>query len=307
MEIENLYKSQDILLFKECYASEKIHGSSSHVSWKVDISDSLAGSKTESLTFFAGGEKHENFIKIFDQESLKEKFRLLGRESVIVWGEVYGGRCQGMSHTYGKELKFIAFEVKIGETWLSVPDAANVVESLGLEFVYYKKIPTNIIDIDAERDAPSEQAFRNGMADRNDPSTFKLREGVVLRPIIEVRKNNGERIIAKHKGEAFAERMKVPKVQKENLEVMTEAKAIADEWVTENRMAHVLDGLGNCNIEDYSEKDIPRVMKAMMEDVIKESKGEIVDSKDVRRAISTKAVSIFKDRLMEYRKSKMAS
>lgn len=33
-DIENLYKNRRIMLFKECYAMEKIHGTSAHVGWK---------------------------------------------------------------------------------------------------------------------------------------------------------------------------------------------------------------------------------------------------------------------------------
>lgn len=34
MHIDNLYKSQTLLMFRECYALEKIHGTSAHVMWK---------------------------------------------------------------------------------------------------------------------------------------------------------------------------------------------------------------------------------------------------------------------------------
>ncbi len=33
LHIDNLYRSQDILLFRECYALEKIHGTSAHVAY----------------------------------------------------------------------------------------------------------------------------------------------------------------------------------------------------------------------------------------------------------------------------------
>ena len=42
--IENLYKNQKILMMKEVYALEKIHGSSSHITFK-----------SGRITFFAGG------------------------------------------------------------------------------------------------------------------------------------------------------------------------------------------------------------------------------------------------------------
>ena len=60
MHISNLYRERDILLFKECYAMEKIHGTSAHISFTPSLKPG-----TEQLNFFSGGEKHENFIKLF--------------------------------------------------------------------------------------------------------------------------------------------------------------------------------------------------------------------------------------------------
>jgi hypothetical protein len=277
MHINNLYKEQDILLFKECYALEKIHGTSAHVSFKEG-----------KLSFFSGGEPHEKFVALFDQAELAKRFAAIGENlEIVVFGEAYGGKCQGMSDTYGKALKFIAFDVKIGEWWLDVPNMADVAAKLGLEAVHYEKIPTDLASIDAQRDADSVQAVRNGMG------TGKKREGVVLRPPIEVRKNNGERIISKHKREDFSERATPQKVlDPEKLAVLTVAKAIADEWVTEQRLTHVLDkmpkGIGMESTGD--------VIKAMIEDVQREAKGEIVESKEARAAIGKATAEMFKKR-----------
>ena len=158
---------------------------------------------------------------------------------------------------------------------------------LGLEFVHYRRVSTDLGALDAERDAMSVQAERNGIADR------KPREGIVLRPIIEVRRNDGSRIVAKHKAEAFQERQHQPKVKMGDPEVLREAQAIADEWVTPMRLTHVLDKLpGEVGIERTGE-----VIQAMVADVLAESGGEIVDSKPARSAMSRKAATLFKDRL----------
>ena len=274
-KIHNLYKFPEILMFKECYALEKIHGTSAHISWK--------GGK---VRFFSGGEKHANFIKLFNEEALAAKFAELSQDDVVVFGEAYGGKCQGMSATYGKELKFIAFDVKIGHMWLSVPDMDQVCTDLGLEVVYWCKVSTDIAELDTERDAHSVQAGRNGCGD-------KPREGVVLRPLIEVKKNNGERICAKHKSDAFKETSTPRKVMSpEKLAVIEEATAIADEWVTEMRLSHVLDKLGNPDITQMGV-----IIKAMVEDVTREAEGEIVDSKAARKAIGKRAATMFKSRL----------
>jgi hypothetical protein len=278
MHIDNLYKNQEILLFKECFALEKIHGTSAHVSWKE-----------KKTHFFAGGCSHENFLKLFDEAALIKAFESTGLPEVTIFGEAYGGKLQGMSGTYGKELKFIAFDVKVDDNWLAVPQAEDVCKTLGIEFVHYVKISTDLQEIDKQRDAESVQAVRNGMP------VGKLREGVVLRPIVEVKKNNGERILAKHKREEFAERQNVPVVaDPTKLKALADALAISEEWVTPMRLNHVLDKLGMlppCGADISKTGD---VVKAMAEDVLREGAGEVVDSKEARSAIGRKTAELFK-------------
>jgi len=272
--IDNLYKNQDILMMKECYALEKIHGTSAHITYKMG-----------EVSFFAGGGKYENFRALFDEALLRARFKgeIFGDETVIVYGESYGGKQQGMSAVYGKECKFVAFEVKIGDLWLDVPKAEKLVLNLGLEFVSYKKIPCEMRTIDAERDALSVQAQRNEMGEHP-------REGIVLRPIEEMRKNNGERIIAKHKGDAFKETKTVRLVSSEKLQLLREARAIAEEWVTPMRLKHILSSSG---IEARVES-IGKVIPLMIEDVIREARGEIVDSPAVRKEIGKQAALMIK-------------
>lgn len=275
MHIENLYKNQEILIFKECFALEKLHGTSVHLSFNTD-----------NLHFFSGGESHEKFVKLFDKEKLIEKFKEMNLTNITIYGEGYGGSQQAMSETYGKELKFCAFDVKIGDSWLSVPDADKLVTSLGLEFVHYERISTDLVEIDKQRDLPSVQAKRNGILED------KKREGVVLRPIIEVKKNNGERIICKHKGPDFSETKKERKViDPKQLEVLSKAEEIAEEWVTFNRLTHVLQRFPeNVNVESTGE-----IIKAMLEDVYREAEGEIVESKESTKAISKKTAKMFNE------------
>ena len=277
LHIDNLYKNTEILLFKECYALEKIHGSSAHLQWKDN-----------KIIFFSGGEKHETFKKIFDEEFLTNKFKeLFEGINTTIFGEVYGGKCQGMSKTYGKEMKFVVFDVKVGDNWLDVPNAEDVAKKLNLEFVDFKRIKTDLKDIDFERDRFSAQAIINGCG--ND----KLREGVVLRPLIEVTKNNGSRIIVKHKRDEFLETKTKRDVNPEQLKILEDAKSIAEEWVTPMRLNHVLDKLGNpTEIEKTGV-----VIKAMIEDVTREAKGEIKESKQAMQFIGKKTAELYKRRI----------
>ena len=285
LHIDNLYKAQEILAFRECYALEKIHGTSAHIGWRAG-----------AATFFSGGESHERFVKIFDAVFLAERFamRFTPEDRVTVYGEAYGGKCQHMSQTYGKELLFVAFDVQVGDVWLSVPQAAELVAHLGLVFVDYALVSTDLAVLDAERDKPSTQAIRNGIVD--EP---KIREGVVLRPPFEVALNNGRRVIAKHKREEFAERGR-PQVEFDpcKREKLAGAEAIALEWVTPMRLEHVIDAVLSARDDKQIDmRDTPLVIRAMVEDVTREAAGEIEDNAPARKAISQRTVQLFKQRL----------
>jgi hypothetical protein len=302
--IQNLYRpeAQGILLFKEVYAMEKVHGTSAHVSYRRDQAGpaTIDGSPSR-LTFFSGGEKHSNFVDFFLKNGptpadLQAKAdAALSTPIWTVYGEAYGGRCQGMSATYGPDLRFIAFDVQIDEKWLSVPDAEKFCLDLGIEFVPYRKVSTDIAVLDAERDRPSRVAFLRGIAEP------KKSEGVVLRPLVELSSNWG-RICAKHKAAEFSERATTPKViDGEKLAVLQGAQAIADEWVTEERLTHVIDHLkaaqGGLSSRGFGVQDTGTIIKVMVEDVYREASGEVVESKEATAAIGKKTAQMFKARV----------
>lgn len=284
LHIPNLYRpeAQKILDFKTVYVLEKIHGTSAHVAWRDG-----------AVRLFPGGESLERFSAIFGAalpsvESLAERFRATFADAAVaVYGEAYGGKCQGMSKTYGPTLSFVAFDVKAADKWLAVPQAADVCAKLGMPFVWWDLVEASVQSMDAARDRDSEQAKRNGIVEP------RIMEGVVIRPPFEVALNNGERLIAKHKRPEFAERKTIPNVDPAAREIMENAQAVADEWVTPMRLSHVLDKLGNPS----SHKDIAAVVAAMVEDVTREASGEIVDDKAVRRAISGAAVKLYKAKI----------
>ena len=184
-DIPNLYSDQTILLLKECYALEKVHGSSSHLSFKRQVADCStpkkcaeiylqdketsitadefaeiisSGNNPNSLTMgemknfvpllkekyphidiqhfhsvfnsfcvmrnqfagwdinlFSGGAKHDSFVQLFDLNDLAKRMNANSYDELTVYGEVYGGKMQRMSDTYGTDMKFIAFDVKFGE------------------------------------------------------------------------------------------------------------------------------------------------------------------------------------------------
>lgn len=283
MHIENLYKNKDILLFRECYALEKIHGSS------ANIHLTNGGQPNFNIKYYGGGQSQVRFEAIFNKEDLQTKLLALNQPMVSIYGEVYGGSCQKMSDTYGKDLKFVVFDIQIGDLWLDVPNMDECARSLGLDVVHWEKVPTDPEILNALRDAPSVQALNNGMG------ANKKREGIVLRPPIEVTKNNGARIIAKHKRDDFQERQNTPSItDPEKQKVLEAAQAIADEWVTPMRLGHVLDKIP---AEKHNTENMKTILDAMVEDVYREAKGEIVESRDAARAIMSKTALLFKEKL----------
>lgn len=285
MKIPNLYKEQTILELPEVYALEKIHGTSAHIKFK-----------NGELSFFSGGETHERFVSLFNQEFLKIAFASFAQGEIIVFGEAYGGKMQGMRETYGDELKFVVFEVKFNETWLTVPHAAAAAAMLKLEFVDYAKIKTTMDEINAQRDRDSTQAIRNGVG------IGKKREGIVLRPLEELVDSRGNRIIVKHKNAEFCETKTVREVNPDKKKVLEDARAIAEEWVTPMRLRHVLDrakalmnGIRGADLVPLEMSDTKIIINMMVDDIKAEAKGEIVESREAMNAIGRRTAGLFHD------------
>ena len=83
-------------------------------------------------------------------------------------------------------------------------------------------------------------------------------------------------------------------VDPSQVQVLADAQAIADEWVTATRLDHVLDKFGPATMADTS-----KVIAAMVADVVREAgvANEIVDSKAARAAIGKRAAAMFHARL----------
>lgn len=309
LHINNLYKDDRIFRFDECYALEKIHGTSAHIRFNGRLNE--AGKLEIKVEYFSGGENYEKFKALFNEEELVKKYldAYCGPANHVVtfYGEAYGGKQQGMKDTYGPDLKFIVFDVRT-DHWINVPGAAAWAEMLGLEFVDYVRIPTKLHRIDAERDKPSIQAIRNGIKET------KMREGVVLRPLIEQDDDHGDRIITKHKNDAFKETKTQRQVDPNKLQILADAIKIAEEWVTPMRLAHVIDrakGLKQerenaggrvCLVKDLITLDVTEtgvIVGLMLEDVKREAKGEIVESREAMRAIGSATARLFKNWVKE--------
>lgn len=286
VHIDNLYKDQTILMFRECYAMEKIHGTSAHISYTpsrpLPTNESVV--VPAEVKFFSGGASHLEFVVLFNKDELLERFSQM-TAPVTVYGEAYGGKMQGMRDTYGDKLRFVAFEVKIGDSWLNVFKAEQFARLHGFDFVHFVKCSTDIDALNAQRDSMSVQAIKNGCG------VGHMREGIVLHPLEEFTLNNGGRVIAKHKRDEFRETKTARKVDKNAILELQSARAVADEWVTEERLNHVLDATGlELKIENTG-----AVIKAMTDDIFREA-GVEVEGKKANKEIGRSTALMFKRR-----------
>jgi hypothetical protein len=293
LHINNLYKNKEILMFKECYAMEKIHGTSAHVSLHGVFDGDKKSLINVCVNIFAGGENHTNFCNLFNEKKLIDTFIRLSLNNITIYGEAYGGKQQGMKDTYGNKLKFVAFDIKIDDKWLGIPQAEYFCKEFGIEFVHWEIVPTEIELLDKLANAPSIQAKRNGILED------KLREGIILRPLIELTKNDGSRIICKHKNEKFKEREHQPKLTNNNEESdikwLEQVNAIVEEWVTPMRLQHLLG-----KREKYSIENTGEILCEMVEDVLREAQGEILllsNNKELICAIKRKTAQLYNQKL----------
>lgn len=282
MHINNLYADQRILSHPECFALEKIHGTSAHVRWQDG-----------KVWLHHGGESAHSFGALFDLDDLANLFEShfgMGT-TVVIYGEAYGGKQQKNAWRYGPVLKFVAFDVNVADQWCAVPEAHSIVSYMGLDFVHYVRIETKLSIIDAERDAISEQAVRNGVTTHG--GEFIRREGVVLRQVNEEKDDRGNRIMAKHKRAEERETKTERVVDASKAEKIKEARAIAEEWVTPMRLTHVLDKLPEAVDMTFTRQ----VISAMIEDVEREAGDEIEPSQASRTEIGRRTGQLFKSHL----------
>lgn len=277
LKIPNLYKDQTLLADDEVVVMEKIHGTSAHLHFTRGEDGSV------SVRYFSGGVKHEDFVALFAdrEEAMLDGARaLMFTSNMTVYGEACGGKCQKMSHAYGPNLRFVAFDVLADGQWQAPVFAHGFAMGTSLEFVPWWQMKPTMANLDGARDMPSQFAMRSGYGVHNA-------EGIVIRPLYERVNHRGERVIAKHKRAEFCETKskRETSVDPEKHRRMLEAEAIATEWVTEMRIAHVADRAipGQDPLPEHLGKLIP----AMQEDVRVEAGDEIVWNKDVERAVGT--------------------
>lgn len=146
----------------------------------------------ESLTF--GGRTDNASIPAQLVSRLNERFlpqeqkmREMFADGCVLYGEGYGPKIQKVGGNYRIDQDFVLFDVKVGQWWLQREDVVSIAADLGLDVV-------PIIGRGTLHDAirMAKEGIKSTWGD------FEA-EGIVARPITELKSRGGNRVITKIK------------------------------------------------------------------------------------------------------------
>lgn len=113
------------------------------------------------------------------------------RGGIVLYGEGYGAKIQSGGNYIPDGQSFILFDISAGDVWFERPKVGFFAEELGIKIVPIIALGSLESAIDF---------VRNGF--KSEIGTA-LAEGLVLRPLVEMRTRMGERIITKIKHRDF--------------------------------------------------------------------------------------------------------
>lgn len=122
---------------------------------------------------------------------LRDKFAELFADGVCLYGEGYGGKIQKAGATYGADQRFVLFDVKIGEWWLQRKDVDDAAIKLEIDTVPIIGSGSLMYMVEMVK-AGVKSAWGDFSA-----------EGIVARPLTELKTRRGDRMITKIKYKDF--------------------------------------------------------------------------------------------------------
>lgn len=165
--------------------TEKVHGTNIRIMF--DGERITFGGKTDRAQIPAFLVTRLNEVFLPQLDLFKEKFA----DGVCLYGEGYGAKIQKGGGNYRPDQDFVLFDVKIGDWWLQRSDVEDIATQLNLDIVPI--IGTGTL---AKMVEQTRQGFNSLWGN------FKA-EGIVARPITELKTRGGHRIITKIKCKDF--------------------------------------------------------------------------------------------------------
>lgn len=175
--------------------TEKVDGTNI----RVMLPDYHVDGKQFGIAF--GGKTNEAQIPATLVKRLEERFHsdetraklaeMFPEGNVCLYGEGYGAKIQKGGGNYRPDQDFVLFDVKVGEWWLERANVEDIAGKLGLDAVPILKVGT-LPEMVEYAKGGFQSSWGNFMA-----------EGIVARPVYELKTRNGDRIITKIKHRDF--------------------------------------------------------------------------------------------------------
>ena len=163
--------------------TEKVDGTNIRVLW----GGSQVGFKGKTDRAELPGPLIEKLRNLFPADKMATFFD----DPVCLYGEGYGAKIQ-KGGKYRDDQDFVLFDVRVGDWWLKREDVEDIASKLDIDVVPVIGQGTLRTMVDRTR-----EGFLSEWGD------FPA-EGIVARPLVELKSRNGDRIITKIKGKDFA-------------------------------------------------------------------------------------------------------
>lgn len=183
--IEGKYRNEavEFLANNKWAFTEKIDGTNIRIHW--DGHRITFGGRTEraQIPSHLVNKLSEMFLNVETEELFEQKF---GEREVILFGEGYGVKIQN-GGAYRSDVGFILFDVMIGDNYQSRESVEDIAKCFNLEIVPIIMYGTIQEAVDFVKTKPNSTI-----------GTAKM-EGLVGRPVVEMRDRCGNRLIVKIK------------------------------------------------------------------------------------------------------------
>ena len=183
--IEGKYRNETVefLANNKWAFTEKIDGTNIRIYW--DGHKITFGGRTEraQIPSHLVNKLSEMFLNVETEELFEQKF---GEREVILFGEGYGVKIQN-GGAYRPDVGFILFDVMIGDNYQSRENVEGIAKCFNLEIVPIIMYGTIQEAVDFVKTKPNSTI-----------GTAKM-EGLVGRPVVEIKDRCGNRIIVKIK------------------------------------------------------------------------------------------------------------
>lgn len=190
--IEGRFRNPAVEFLKDnqWHFTEKIDGTNVRVHW--DGHKVLFGGRTDSAQMptnlmYALNEK---FLGMVNEELFEQKF---GEMSVTLYGEGYGEKIQKGGGNYRDGVGFILFDVYINGNWLERENVEDIAKAFSVPVAPIVLIGTIDEAVQFVKTVPVSQIAK----------VPHESEGLVGRPVVEMRDRRGDRVIVKVKVRDF--------------------------------------------------------------------------------------------------------